>query len=185
MALVIYAGLFWNSMTILRQEQHHLVTADNIGVYKSLRRWALGLLLFVSLNIASGVTVAGIDAGKVFNTWPDMNGAFIPSSIWFREKEWRNLFENCATVQFSHRNMGYITYFFSLLMAKKFWSQKALKIRTRFAVIGVFGLVNLQLVLGVYLLLTMVPVAQASMHQVIYKVKKLNFLMDRLMLSQF
>lgn len=168
-AIVLYAGLYWNALTLLRKEQHHLVNLVNVSnatVYSSLRKWAVGLLLLVSLNLASGVTVAGIDAGKVFNTWPDMNGAFIPSSIWQKDKGWRNLFENCATVQFNHRNLGYATYFYSLLMAHKFWSQKALKIRTRFAVIGVFGLVNLQIALGVYLLLTMVPVAQASIHQV-------------------
>lgn len=40
------------------------------------------LLHLIAFNLVSGVSVAGIDAGKVFNTWPSMNGAFIPSDYW-------------------------------------------------------------------------------------------------------
>lgn len=39
-----------------------------------MRGLGIGLLHFVALNIMSGAIVAGIDAGKGFNTWPDMNG---------------------------------------------------------------------------------------------------------------
>lgn len=56
------------------------------------------LLHFIAFNLISGVSVAGIDAGKVFNTWPLMNGAIIPSDYWKDYKGWRNLFENCSTV---------------------------------------------------------------------------------------
>jgi cytochrome c oxidase assembly protein subunit 15 len=33
------------------------------------------------LNIFTGALVAGIDAGKVYNTWPLMNEEVIPSEI--------------------------------------------------------------------------------------------------------
>ena len=47
------------------------------------------------LNILSGVTVAGIDAGKVFNTWPRMGSDFIPGDFWRKDLGFKNLFENC------------------------------------------------------------------------------------------
>ncbi len=37
------------------------------------------------LNILTGVTVAGIDAGKVFNTWPKMGPYFVPGDLWRKE----------------------------------------------------------------------------------------------------
>jgi cytochrome c oxidase assembly protein subunit 15 len=50
------------------------------------------------LNILTGVTVAGIDAGKVFNTWPLMGSSLIPNDLWRSSLGIRNLFENCSTV---------------------------------------------------------------------------------------
>jgi heme a synthase len=42
---------------------------------KGIRLTSMALLVLIALNISSGSIVAGLDAGKVFNTWPDMNGA--------------------------------------------------------------------------------------------------------------
>jgi len=42
----------------------------------------MGISHFLVFNLLSGVAVAGIDAGKVFNTWPSMNGSFIPGDYW-------------------------------------------------------------------------------------------------------
>lgn len=50
------------------------------------------------LNILTGVTVAGIDAGKVFNTWPRMGNNFFPTDFWRKDLGIRNFFENCSTV---------------------------------------------------------------------------------------
>lgn len=40
------------------------------------RKYTLLIVPFLALNIISGVAVAGIDAGKVYNTWPSMNGIY-------------------------------------------------------------------------------------------------------------
>ena len=69
----------------------------------------------MGLNLVSGASVAGIQAGKVFNTWPSMNGAFIPSDYWKNKLGWRNCFENKSTVQFNHRIFAYNTLLFVLL----------------------------------------------------------------------
>mgnify|MGYP002146235720 CR=1 FL=1 len=47
--------------------------------------------------------VAGIRAGKAYNTFPLMNGHLVPPEIWLPELGWLNLFNNMATVQFDHR----------------------------------------------------------------------------------
>jgi cytochrome c oxidase assembly protein subunit 15 len=80
------------------------------------------LLFFVSLNLVSGASVAGIQAGKVFNTWPLMNGSFLPSDYWKCNLKYRNFFENRANVQFNHRIFAYNTLFFVVLGFLRFRS---------------------------------------------------------------
>jgi cytochrome c oxidase assembly protein subunit 15 len=57
---------------------------------------SLGVLLLhcVAFNIFSGATMAGIDAGKVFNTWPLMNGQIIPEGLFKLTPFYKNFFEN-------------------------------------------------------------------------------------------
>lgn len=84
----------------------------------------------------SGAFVAGIDAGKAFNTWPLMNDEyFIKKALiyqyfrWFPSKYfsekftyWGNFIENKANVQFNHRSFAYLTYFSAFgKLEKKFF----------------------------------------------------------------
>src|SRR6202021_2540659 len=59
---------------------------------------------------ALGALLAGPRPGKIYNTWPDIDGGFIPSAarLFFDVPWWRNLFENTLTVQFEHRMVAYI-----------------------------------------------------------------------------
>jgi cytochrome c oxidase assembly protein subunit 15 len=40
--------------------------------------------------------MAGIDAGKVYNTWPLMNGAVVPEGLFRLNPAWKNFFENVS-----------------------------------------------------------------------------------------
>ena len=78
---------------------------------------ALALAVLVLLQIYLGALVAGLDAGLVFNTWPQIDGAWIPSAerLWFESPAWRNLFENTLTVQFDHRMVAYALWIVAML----------------------------------------------------------------------
>ena len=54
-------------------------------------------------------THAGLRAGRIYNTWPLIDGSFIPAAdrLWFDHPWWRNLFDNRLTVQFEHRMVAY------------------------------------------------------------------------------
>jgi heme a synthase len=73
-ALVLYSNLLWNALTLLRNSSMKNVTPANLASMLRGRRLAGALLHFVAFNLISGAMVAGIDAGKVFNDWPFMNG---------------------------------------------------------------------------------------------------------------
>ena len=55
----------------------------------------------------------GLRAGLVYNTWPLIDGAFIPDAarLLFEKPAWRNFFENTLTVQFDHRMVAYALWF--------------------------------------------------------------------------
>ncbi|MGB0166485.1 MAG: COX15/CtaA family protein [Luteibaculum sp.] len=67
-------------------------------------------IAFLGLQIIYGAFVAGMDAGLMYNTWPLMNGSFVPENFAPFEGAWNNLTNHKDTIQFIHRN-------FALLLA--------------------------------------------------------------------
>ena len=60
------------------------------------------------LQMLAGALVAGLDAGMGYNTWPLIDGAFVPNGLSAKPRPgYLNLFENPLTVQFDHRMLGY------------------------------------------------------------------------------
>ena len=57
----------------MRKPQEKIVTPEIGKLFKKLKGPSIGLLHLIDFNIITGAAVAGIDAGKVFNTWPLMN----------------------------------------------------------------------------------------------------------------
>ncbi len=77
-----------------------------------LRAVGVLLLLLVFVQIFMGGIVAGLRAGLVNNTWPLMDGAFIPpaETLWRLDPAWTNLVDNPTTAQFFHRMIAYAIF---------------------------------------------------------------------------
>ena len=76
----------------------------------SRQRFTSRLLVWLTLvQLGLGALVAGLRAGLTYNTWPLMDGRFIPPADHLANLQplWRNLFENVTTVQFDHRMVAY------------------------------------------------------------------------------
>src|SRR6478672_11030561 len=101
LALVIFAAIVW---TVRRMSARRVITAP-----PRLKLFSQLLLGLTFLQIYFGALVAGLRAGRAYNTWPDIDGAFIPSAdrLFFETPWWRNLFDNVLTVQFEHRMTAY------------------------------------------------------------------------------
>ena len=84
-----------------------------------LRLGALAIAALLLVQIYLGALVAGLDAGLKYNTWPTIDGAFMPSldRLLFITPLWRNLFENALTVQFDHRMLADAIWLLALLHA--------------------------------------------------------------------
>jgi cytochrome c oxidase assembly protein subunit 15 len=87
------------------------------GVILPWNKWAAaGLLLLLVIQIAAGGFVAGIQAGMGFNTWPLMDGKFIPDGLFATDPAWLSFFEHHLTVQFNHRMIAYLITLVAALM---------------------------------------------------------------------
>ena len=125
---------------------------------------ALLILTFVQLYL--GALVAGLRAGRVYNTWPDIDGAFIPSAarLFFEEPWWRNLFDNVLTVQFEHRMVAYALLVLALLHLIDVMRAKSPHVVVKGAA-WLVAAVTLQAGLGILTLLNQVPMMLGLAHQ--------------------
>jgi len=160
LAIIIYSFIFWTALRLLNPRE----IAPRSGNGWVLRIGAPVLAVCVFLTILSGGFVAGNDAGLAYNSFPLMNGRFVPENIFRLEPWWRNFFENLPLVQLDHRLLALITVFGSL--ALWFVSLRApLSPGARRAFIAWAAMVLVQLGLGISTLLLFVPVSLGAAHQ--------------------
>jgi cytochrome c oxidase assembly protein subunit 15 len=160
LALLIFAGIVW---TLRRQADRPSLAASS-----RLKVTGVALLVLTFVQLYLGALVAGLRAGKVYNTWPDIDGALVPSAarLFFETPWWRNLFDNALTVQFEHRMTAYA------LFALAVWHAVD-AVRSRAAAAAVNGAlwlaaaITLQAALGILTLLNEVPILLALAHQAV------------------
>src|SRR5215468_4377123 len=157
LALLIFAAVVWT----LRR----LTERPPLAVTARLKFTGAALVVLTFVQLYLGALVAGLRAGLVYNTWPAIEGSFIPSSarLWFEQPWWRNLFENTLTVQFEHRMTAYALFLLAALHA--FDAAAARAGAALGGALWLFAAVTLQVVLGILTLLNQVPMALALSHQ--------------------
>jgi cytochrome c oxidase assembly protein subunit 15 len=121
------------------------------------------LVALVGLTSASGALVAGLRAGRVFNTFPLMAGRVVPPGYGQLSPWWRNLFENPAAVQFDHRVLALATFAAVVAAWAAFRRSAPPPLARRLDLALAAAL--LQLSLGIATLLLAVPIALGVAHQ--------------------
>jgi len=152
LAALIYGVMIWTVLDLLHGQQPD-------GSSK-LRRLAVVTLAVIFFQMLLGGLVAGLKAGFVYNTWPLMDGALIPEGMFAQAPWWLNFFENTLTVQFQHRVIAYAA------SALVFWQW--FRARGSAVADSAFWLVIamlLQVALGIWTLLTVVPIHLGAAHQ--------------------
>ena len=157
-AFLIYAYMFWVALSLK-------FPTDNDLPHPWYRR-TLALATLVTVTVISGGFVAGLNAGRIYNTFPMMGEYWAPPGMFAIEPWWRNLFDNMATVQFDHRILALTT--FVLIIVYWVYSRKAdLPARVANGVNALLHTAVLQVALGIATLLLVVPVSLAAMHQAV------------------
>lgn len=156
LAFLIYAMLFWTALGLLWP----LRTASS----DAARRRAGSLVLLVFVMVLSGALVAAIRAGFAYNTWPQMNGEWIPPEIMLLDPWWANFLHNMATVQFVHRLLAVVVLLAVLIV----WARVQREPPNRRARLWSHALLLAgvaQVAAGIATLLLGVPLAIAALHQ--------------------
>jgi cytochrome c oxidase assembly protein subunit 15 len=169
LACVIYIAMLWTAAQ-LGNGKAALAGRRGAGeaVPKRLRMSAVGLLVLVLGQIYLGALVAGLRAGYIYNTWPLIDGGFVPHAarLFSASPLWRNFFENTLTVQFDHRMLAYTIWICALLHAidaARAW--RAGKGRALAGALALAGAVTLQAALGIWTLLEVAPLSLSLLHQ--------------------
>lgn len=157
-AFVTFGFTFWYALELLRP----LETKSGRSSAPGLVRLIFALLI---IQIIYGAFVAGLHAGKMYNTFPLMDGQWIPTGIASHLPVWLNLFDNSVTVQFIHRLIGWSVLILIIMLWWKAWG-KGMYPEQRRAIDVVLYAVVLQFLLGILTLLSGVQITLASLHQI-------------------
>jgi cytochrome c oxidase assembly protein subunit 15 len=157
MALSLIVYIYWTALYY----KHGIRKNVNSFISNKLIN---GLLLLVSMQIVYGAFVAGLKAGKMYNTFPKMGNNWFPKEIGqgFNEFGLYALTESHAVVQLIHRIIGISCFLIAviiLLKSKKY--PRPISPSVRYLAM----LVIFQVVLGVFTLVMAVPINLGVLHQ--------------------
>jgi cytochrome c oxidase assembly protein subunit 15 len=153
LASVIYAAIIWIALGLTFPRTSNLSRGLN---------QPLALVALILLQIGLGGLVAGLDAGLAHNTFPLMDGRLVPDGLWVMTPWWRNIFENPMTVQFLHRSLAYVIALAVLLNSLSLTRAHR---GARVSAWVLLAAVGLQMMLGIWTLLSAVPLPLGLLHQ--------------------
>ena len=142
----------------------------DIGIYKnnfsSHKTFFIFFNIIIFFTVIYGAFMAGLDAGKSFNTWPKMGDNYIPENLIFIEDRLFGFFDNSVFIHFFHRALAYLSFLTILYMCFKHFKGIENKYQKIHFLIVLF-LVLIQLFIGVFVVLSNVQVSLGSIHQII------------------
>jgi len=158
-AFTTFGFTFWFALELLSAPNLNQSRTNDIWRKRSTFLFAL-----IFLQITYGAFVAGLHAGKMYNTFPLMDGQIIPSGILSLSPTWINLFDNPVCVQFIHRLFAFIIFFYIVFLAWKSRNELTDAVQKK-SVSYLFSTVMLQVVLGIITIISSAQIAIASIHQ--------------------
>jgi len=120
-------------------------------------------LILVLIQIVVGAFVSGMDAGKIYNSWPLMGNTYFPNDNDFRDLFRLSAFSDPSLVQFMHRNLAYLIMFFYFFIFYKIYKNKIYDLYKSINILGIF--IILQIILGIYTVIYGAQLYIAAMHQ--------------------
>ena len=120
--------------------------------------------MITNLQIIYGAFVAGLKAGLVYNTFPLMGNEWMPDAVTAITPFRNNLLSNMAGVQFIHRCIAWILFFFGCFLLFKVFRLK-IEGRLKKAIYLLCTVLLIQFTLGVFTLIFAVPVFLGVFHQ--------------------
>ena len=154
-AFLILSLIYWNYLKIKKNKEISNKISPAIPLL---------FLIFVFIQIVIGAFVSGMDAGKIYNSWPFMGNSYFPN-----DNDFGNLFKLSALsepslVQFIHRNLAYLIGIFYLYIFFSVYKNKMYDLYKSINILGLF--IILQIILGILTIIYGAQIYIASMHQI-------------------
>jgi cytochrome c oxidase assembly protein subunit 15 len=152
LALFILCLIFWHILNIYKIKKFD---------EKISNLFLLFILKLIVLQIILGAFLSGLNGGLIYNSWPDMNGNFLPNDVRLEDVINTQLFNNPSIVQFLHRLTAYVLVLFIIILNYIF-------IKNNYGIKNIifFDLaILIQIFLGIVTLVSGVEIKYASLHQ--------------------
>ena len=155
LAFIILSLVFWNYLSL----QNIYLSFKKIN-----KKIPIIFMLIIFLQICIGAFVSGMDAGKIYNSWPLMGSGFFPDDNSIQNLFYLSAFNDPSLVQFMHRNLAYLIFLFYIFIFIKIYQNRLSGLFTAINVAGF--LLILQIILGILTLLFGAQIVVSSMHQI-------------------
>ena len=154
-AFIILSIVFWKFLKLTNLKINEITFKLNFIKF---------FLFLLYLQLVIGAFVSGMDAGKIYNTWPLMGASYFPDDSRFVEFFNISLFDNPSIVQFIHRNLAYLICFIYLYILYEVLKNGNSRLKFPILIIG--GTLLFQIFLGILTILSGVKIFYASLHQI-------------------
>ena len=154
-AFLILSLIFWNYLKF----QNYKYISDGINAIIPFI-----FLVLILTQIVIGAFVSGMDAGKIYNSWPFMGSTYFPNDNKIENLFKLSAFSDPSLVQFIHRNLAYVIGFFYVLIFFKVYKNKINKLYRSVNILGFF--IILQIILGIFTIILGAQIYIAAVHQV-------------------
>ena len=154
-AFTILTSIIWIKLNFSNKTKKKFFQFNSSNIYLKF------LLFLLFVQIVLGAFVSGLDAGKIYQTWPLMDGRYFPDDI--PTKFFFN-FNEPSFVQFLHRNVAYIIFILSSYVGIQIFMKKETKQYNFFLLY--FLVIFLQIILGILVLISGANIYLASTHQI-------------------
>ena len=154
-AFIILTLILWNYLKI---------NIKQTSIDKIKYNLPLLFLLLIYIQIVIGAFVSGMDAGKIYNSWPLMGNNYFPDDNAIVDLFKLTAFDSPSLVQFIHRNLAYVILLFFLIILFDVYKNKLTSFYLPVNLVGF--LLFLQIFLGIITLLYGAQILVSSMHQI-------------------
>ena len=153
-AFIILSLIFWNFLDLIYRSEKD----------KKMKNFLPEIFIIsIFLQIIFGAFVSGMDAGKIYNTWPLMGNSYFPDDNKIINLFKLSAFSDPSLVQYLHRNMAYLILALYVIIAFVIYKKKIVFLFKPIIILGFT--IFLQILLGIFTLLSGAAIFISSLHQ--------------------
>ncbi len=153
-AFIILSLIFWNFLDLIYPRKKDRKMKNFLPEI---------FIITIFLQIIFGAFVSGMDAGKIYNTWPLMGNSYFPDDNKMINLFKLSAFSDPSLVQYLHRNMAYLILTLYIIITFIIYKKKIVFLFKPIIILGFT--IFLQILLGIFTLLSGADIYISSLHQ--------------------